>query len=656
MASRDPALPIEPQHLEEYFERATRALNQIKWKPAKPGLIPTAGDANRARVQAAAAAAQVVLEETTSLLALGKVISHDPALMSENVNKVLLAIRRGYQIGAHVSVLYTKATNLDALIQMNKSGRLTDAQKSEFRLKSQTASIVALFAMAYYVVWELSQYKKEEVSAISFEAMQIPEISMTGPNPAMDCALFYFGMFAERGGLIRTDLDFVKLAIVYFNALISEIKLKEESLGHADAFTSKTYQLTGTEFCLQGFAVDLDGTHVSVEFNRVDIGDIVGNHDSKHYARRLAERLMCYDFTQKKNPVSDLGGLSPVNMGHGEPGTGKSMVIAMTATLIHDYCELVGVPFLFHPMPDTVVSTFQGGSAERMASWIAALRDPSKIVYMPIDDAENNLEERTRQGVSAGVREVIGVFLRNTEGAYAVNHGNAAVELYTNIPDQIDRAVISRVNRRIYIGGATDWKDFVDQDYLWWKKYQKMDGGFVAMTDPKNYPYLSAQALLKSLSDMYASTKVEPEEASVRTIYDAVLRNYDINSHEFFAHLYAEVKKAFRFFTSRDVRNIQRAVDGRIMDFDFPEEWREKPDAFFRKPYEEKMDMLKVLTKENMKGLSFAEIRLQEAVRYLDNMVRIADTGKRRNIEQEAEAILVRKAAIALAEQGGEHA
>ena len=31
------------------------------------------------------------------------------------------------------------------------------------------------------------------------------------------------------------------------------------------------------------------------------------------------------------------------------------------------------------------------------------------------------------KGVSAGVKEVIGVFLRYTEGAYAVNYGNSSI-------------------------------------------------------------------------------------------------------------------------------------------------------------------------------------------------------------------------------------
>jgi hypothetical protein len=217
----------------------------------------------------------------------------------------------------------------------------------------------------------------------------------------------------------------------------------------------------------------------------------------------------------------DLGGLSLVNLGHGEPGTGKSMIIAAVATLLADHCKTLGIPFLFWPMPDTIVSTFQGGSAERMMKWMSVTRDPTRIIYAPIDDAENNLEERTRQGVSAGVREVIAVFLRNTEGAYAVHRGNCLIELYTNLPDQIDRAVMSRIIQRTYIGGAKDWHDFLDQDHLWWKRYRDLDPAFVGLADPPDYAYLADQRQVRSLTEV-GRVADAPAEASIRTIFARV--------------------------------------------------------------------------------------------------------------------------------------
>jgi hypothetical protein len=93
------------------------------------------------------------------------------------------------------------------------------------------------------------------------------------------------------------------------------------------------------------------------------------------------------------------------------------------------------------------------------------------------------------------------------------------------------------------------------------------------------------------------------------------------------------VKKAFPLFTSRDLRNIQQAVTGRIMDFDLPEEWLQKPDKFYFKEYDTKVAMLKELMRANMQGLSFHEIRLQEAVRYLENLVKIASQEKERELK-----------------------
>jgi hypothetical protein len=82
---------------------------------------------------------------------------------------------------------------------------------------------------------------------------------------------------------------------------------------------------------------------------------------------------------------------------------------------------------------------------------------------------------------------VIGVFLRYTEGAYAVNYGNSSIGLFTNLPEMLDKAVISRVQGRFKIDGARNEKDFVDQDYLWWKKLEDTMPNFINMNNPNDY-------------------------------------------------------------------------------------------------------------------------------------------------------------------------
>jgi hypothetical protein len=132
-----------------------------------------------------------------------------------------------------------------------------------------------------------------------------------------------------------------------------------------------------------------------------------------------------------------------------------------------------------------------------------------------------------------------------------------------------------------------------------------------------------------------------------------VRREHDPNEHTFFAELYRRTHQEFPFFTSRDVRNVQQAVNGRIMDFDLPDEWFENHDRFFARDYDTKRDMLVELMKSNMRGLSFAEIRLQETVKYLDNMVRIANVTRERRIEEMVEnSLLQTEVTQRIAERG----
>jgi hypothetical protein len=585
--------------------------------------------------------------EQLSLLKIARALSQDANLMSEDANSVLLALREAICIGMYLCQQYYKAAGILELSSANKAGQLSGVQKAEFAQKQNTASAVAVFCMAAYVTWKLGLYKQDKVSTLSVDFYGVPELDLTQPISAMKCCMFYLAAYLDpdRARLVHTDLEMVRMAIRYCEAVLEEIKTREPSLRFAEPFANVSYQLDGTDFVVAGFDVLRHTVAVSAEFKHVDFSEIVGNQAGKHAARRLASRLACYDVKRKKNPFSELGGMQSVIMGFGKPGTGKTMLISATATEIERLCKAIGLPFLFWPMPDNVVSTFQGGSAERMADWMKRFEDPDKVVYGTIDDGENNLEERTRQNVSAGVREVIGVFLRGTEGASAIwqSRGNGALGVYTNIPEQIDRAVLSRVQARFPIEGAVTEHDCVDQDYLWWGKLAKIDPRFVSMKDPRGYKYMADQALLHSMVDASQPVK-ELTDERLREVYHKVRERYEVTDHEFFAALFVGVMGIFPIFSSRDIRNIQTAVQGRIIDFDLPDEWLEHPELFYQQPYERKVEMLKDLMRSNMQRLSFAEIRHEETLRYLNALAQIASADRERRIAQLLEAADVEQA------------
>ena len=268
-----------------------------------------------------------------------------------------------------------------------------------------------------------------------------------------------------------------------------------------------------------------------------------------------------------------------------------------------------------------------------MVDYMRRLQDDDKIIYAPIDDAENNFEDRAREGVSSGVREVIGVFLRYTEGAYAIRRGNAVVEFFTNLPEQLDKAVLSRVQDRFPIDGAESREDFLDQDHLWWRRIQEVDAKVIRQKDPRDYSYLSAQAEVGSLGEL-ETTEASLNDPRLRELVGAVEKQAGLGDHEFFARFYQGVLDVYPTFSSRDVRNIQQAMNNRLTDFDLPQDWLETPDTFFAQDYATKLGMLQELMLKNMRGLSFAELRWREVVRYCNNLATILNQDRERQIER----------------------
>lgn len=565
-----------------------------------------------------------------TILGLKKRLLPDSIAIPVYLNQTLYAVQEGITLGIWIKDSYYDASGLSSLNE--RKSALDNSEKRAYESKLQTATAFQLFATSYKILFDLKPLASDDLSVMKQKFAGIPEVSFTSPLKGIACALFYYDKYLGHPDIVKTDKDVIDFTVVYFEAFIDEIQLRKSTLEYTETITDRTYKLEKTDFAVSGWENVFSGTAKSIEFNKIQFEQIVGNKDAKHFARRLTERMLSYDFEAKKNPFQELGGFMPVFMGYGIPGTGKSMLIAAIATRLKEHADNLDIPFLFHPMPDTLISTFQGGSAEKMVEWMKPMQDPTKLIFAPIDDAENNLQERTAQGVSAGVKEVIGVFLRYTEGAYAVNYGNSSIGLFTNLPEMLDKAVISRVQGRFKIDGARTENDFIDQDYIWWKKFEKTMPDFVNMQNPENYKFLKDQGLAKSMGDVLGSV-AKPSEERVIEAYDKAEKQHKTNSHLFFASLYKEIQQIFPFFSSRDVRNIQSAISLRLTDFDLEPNWFENPEIYFKKNYETKFNMLQELMKANMKGLDFSEIRRQEVVRYLDNVATIADTDFKRKVD-----------------------
>jgi len=215
----------------------------------------------------------------------------------------------------------------------------------------------------------------------------------------------------------------------------------------------------------------------------------------------------------------------------------------------------------------------------------------------------------------------------------------------TNLPDQVDAAVMNRIQARARVDGAETREDFADQFYLWAQQIGKMNEGLVDLKKPADYEFLSAQKL-RSKVERKLEQLVAFKDKRLGTLHDGLRREgFTSNQYDYFGRYFAKLIVEFPAFSSRDVRNIQTAVMTRFFDFDFPKEWLETRAALVEKSYEEKRSMILEIAKGNMGKLTFSDVLFEETVQYLDTTVGILEGGFARRVEELVEQARVNQRA-----------
>lgn len=590
----------------------------------------------------------ILLAQQNSVMGIADKYSPGRLIMSEPINHTLNALRKSIAIGMHLSDLYAKSSGLDLLRQEEALKRLSEDNRFEFREKERTAAAIQVFIIAYYSAWSLVNFESDNLERINLICENDTSIDLHNPRIATNSLIEDLVGSLQLTG-VNDEWSFVKMTLEHFRSVLDELQLSFAGLNHTDTFILHTYKVSGSDFVIEGFNFDLSHVVEQLNVKPVTFEDIVGNVEAIHETKRMVDWLMCYDFNAEMNPILEIGGFPTMRMGMGVPGTGKSLQIAATINRGVMRSTQISVPFIYIPFPSDIVDKYQGESGKKAAREMQILGNRNRLMYMYMDDSENLVMDRTMDGVSEGVKAVVAEILRFTEGANAVHVGNWFWDFMTNIPEHIDKAILSRITKRFPIDGATQMEHWLVQDYKWWSHFDEIDPSLIDMELGIDYEWQASQQSATALAEKYLQYE-RPTTDRLQNIFDKVYEQFKRTRkkppeyyHEFFAELDQAVAELYPFYRNRDKRNIQTAVDNRIMDFFIPEDWFEHPDRFYfgvpdgETQYQTKKEMILELVRENLGGKSLGQIRLQETVYYMEGMVKILDADYQRKLNAEIE-------------------
>ncbi|MGL4405928.1 MAG: AAA family ATPase, partial [Notoacmeibacter sp.] len=263
---------------------------------------------------------------------LGKTISATPpseGLLTPRQHGLLYGIRRASAIGLAISGNYSLASGLDELTKQNARAALQGMDADRLRNMNGAASYVAAFAASAFILATLDGDADPETKG--------------DPQPSFDTP--YDGLKAFVGGLDRVIAGSADDAVLvakargfaaqFLESLIARHSRFEAELG---GFANAKLHVERDAFTLEGFdtAPGRKAKPLSMTFKKPE--EIIGNHLAKRQAMRLARMIVAYDFDKQLNPFVELGGFLFTFIGDGAPGTGKTILIQMTAGLINDYC------------------------------------------------------------------------------------------------------------------------------------------------------------------------------------------------------------------------------------------------------------------------------------------------------------------------------
>lgn len=527
----------------------------------------------------------------------------DDTMMSIPEHALLYRTRRGIAVALAIADLFAQVTDLETLRARNARTPLAGDEAAQFKRLLSASAYVAVFSLASYLLQTI------DAEGEPVNDMGEPDFLFDTPQDALKS--FIAALDTAISG-VREDSELTARARAVARIAIEGLLRRKNRFDGLGAFENTHLRLDADDFTLDGFDVAPGQKRkpLVMTFKRPD--EIIGNHIAKYQATRLAKMLMAYDFDRQMNPFVELGGFLFTFIGDGAPGTGKTILIQMTAGLINGYCSVAGYPFHYENFGVDQISSYQGKSGQNCKQFINNVMNPRAIGFGTIDDIDQVAARRSDDRASAGQQEITGVLMESFGGANTVVRGNCSFGMFSNYPENVDDALRQRAGARWLVDGPQTRDDYIDIFALLAGKNHRIPLG--------EHDLFAAQEIRRAVSLAYDEHS-KPQEEGLQKVHERYLDQHgepetiaDIGSY---LHM---IKEAEPRFTGRAIKNITDAIKMRAMDFELPDEWFEKPEAFMHRAYDEKKAMI-----EELRGPFTMAMVMQEINRYADSEFRYSD-------------------------------
>ncbi|MBI5804102.1 AAA family ATPase [Candidatus Pacearchaeota archaeon] len=507
-------------------------------------------------------------------------------LMAAEVQKTVDVLREGFSLYYEMNGLIEQRTK-------DIDGKVSSGEKQAFQNSYSSFAAGSLIAHELGLLIGNKEPFPLEKGKINFN------FDLTKDDLLNSVLAVYFGLInlGKRKGTLETGEDVPRGSYNFFSLLREQALEKKETFNPALVDLVKNSQFrVKDEFTITGFEAGFEEKAKSekIEFAPILPYQVAGNVLAKKEILRDMDRLALFDLHSKKNPILEVGGLSWSVLYDGLPGTGKSSLFRMGLTRLKQRCEQAGAYWKSKNHGDLqwsqiiidqgVKDEFYGKTGKNLLEKLAPTKKPDAIYIITTDDIDL-LVSGDRNSSSGGAdKDILNILMQYADGINTVIRGNVQWWAATNDATSMDPALRQRFIARYSVDGPQEWYDFADILHNELRTWIKT--GIVDLPLGKGYtPYemrkgqtgneeISGSSLISKVSGLLSGKGI-----SMRDV----------------GELSAEHKRKNEKFTGRAIHAVSEAIKKRINDYEIPEEWYEKPEAFFAQPYERRVEMLKEL-------------------------------------------------------------